>query len=215
MEGKVQTPALEPNKTSPSALVESHQSKVGSPSLSVALASDVVQIELRKEDWYQAKLDAASLRLHLPQGWKIVPGASTFETHPARDNQKLLPLLFNSRMEIQNEKGTVIGALGYLGYDPVEGEKNNPKAIFSAVSLGSLYHFNMNSISKEESTDEILRILCPIERRGEADGTLQGAWTSQGALIAHMEKQLYVGMEFAPEVDALTIWAVVQSIHFN
>ena len=48
-----------------------------------------------------------------------------------------------SVLDILQENGDTIGAIGYNLYEPYEGAEDDPRAIYSQIALGNGYHFDV------------------------------------------------------------------------
>lgn len=83
------------------------------------------------------------MSLELPQGWTVSRSDDRYN-HETESIPKY-PVYLTGIEEIYDiisPQGQIVGAVGFMAFDPVETE-DNPKAIYSAVRLPNDYNFNV------------------------------------------------------------------------
>lgn len=159
-------------------------------------------LKLEKDDWYKAELKPVTLQLQLPEGWKTEKAGPVTKLTDEQGafTKELLPTDFNSRTRLLNKDGKLMAVLGYRGYTPVQGEENNPRAIFSDVTLGAQYHFDVTKPQKSFEGKPNFGLLCKVLRlEGKSGSPESKTEENRGLLVVYPEQKLYVGVEFAPE----------------
>lgn len=150
------------------------------------------------------------LRMELPAGWSMAER----ETESTLEDPAPLSGMW-SILNITNENGQVVGAIGYNLYEEYEGAEEDPRAIYSQIALGNDYRFDVREKYQVVSEREfgVTALTSVYYSPSIHDGT-----EKQNPGIVSYDRSLlvYVALEFeAGQIEEAQLTRVAQSIQFQ
>ena len=136
------------------------------------------------------EVEPFTLTIQLPEKWSYnerAPGAEA-------DNRIALDAVF-SILDILNENGKHVGAVGYNSYEDYEGAEDDPRAIYAQIALGNDYHFDVR---------DSYTIVCETTSGATAtadvyySATMNGSKekNNKGIVSYNRDFHVYIAMEF-------------------
>ena len=137
------------------------------------------------------EIEPFALSVQLPEKWSYKerePG-SNFDNHSA-----FIEVIW-SVLDIYNENGERVGAVGYNTYEEYEGAENDPRAIYSQIALGNNYHFDVrDSYTVIKETDSGITATADVYYSASINNGIE--MTNKGILSYNRNLLVYIAMEF-------------------
>ena len=156
--------------------------------------------------------EAFTIAFDLPEGWTV----RAREADAKQDAGKPLALAsVTSVYDICNDRGALVGAVGYSPYEPYEGERDAPAVVYATVRMGSVYRFDTEeSYEVVKETDVGANaVMDVILQEGGAGGSTT---RNRGVLAYNRERAVFVAFELdAAQVTAEQQRAIASSLEFQ
>lgn len=156
--------------------------------------------------------EAFTIDFDLPEGWTV----RAREADAKQDAGKPLALAsVASVYDICNDRGTLVGAVGYSPYQPYEGERDAPAVVYATVRMGSVYRFDTEeSYEVVKETDVGANaVMDVILQEGGAGGS---ATQNLGVLAYDRDRSVFVAFELdAAQVTNEQQRAIASSLEFQ
>lgn len=141
------------------------------------------------------------LKVTFPEGWKTEEEKPNPAPYPFRPG-------FSNYL-IENEKGEVVGVVGYNTYELYEGAEDNPMAIYGDIDKGVHYCFQVQDtyqvIKKQDYGETALVNVYyseGLEKDAQGNNVEKGRKDNIGILLNDKSRLVYVAFDF--ESDKVT-----------
>ena len=137
--------------------------------------------------------------ISLPEGW------TTEKRDETKEYQKYPLSDLDVAIDIYNEQGVNVGAIGYTTYTETEGAEDNPKAIYSGIAVPNLYNFNPIDIKDGGSYEVVAETAVGSnavtqvyysEEFSQDAGYGGTEWYNKGVLAYNRDIHVYVAADF-------------------
>ena len=153
-----------------------------------------------------------SVSFDLPEGWTV----QARDAEAGQDTGEPLALAsVTSVYDICNDRGALVGAVGYSPYQPYEGERDAPAVVYATVRMGSVYRFDTDESYEvvKETAVGANAVMDVILQEGGAGGSTT---RNRGVLAYNRDCSVFVAFELdAAQVTAEQQRAIASSLDFQ
>lgn len=156
------------------------------------------------------EIEPFNLSLEVPTGWTLQERKSLSEI-----GDKVWLSGVWSILDILNEDGEFIGAIGYNIYELYEGAEDNPQAIYNQIALGNNYHFDVReSYEIVNETDSGKTALANVYYSANINNGTEKI--NKGIISYNKDFLVYIAIELADELVSKDEYiTIAESIKFS